>query len=270
MRMVRLSVDEMKLVEVNILDAVVDFCKKNNIRYFLCGGTLLGAVRHQGFIPWDDDIDILMPRPDYERFCSLFPNQNSRYVVKNLTLSKEFYPIFFSKVIDTQTVIEETNVRTVSGIGVNIDVFPMDGLGNNKTMAEKKMMRARFLFSCLYACGIKYKKVTGIYTLIRNVIVWTLNSAKIILFKYYDSMAKSIDYHESKYIGVLTGTYGKGEVQDAEWYKDEIAVLFEGKYYSAPKGYHDYLSGIFGDYMQLPPEEKRVAPHGLVAYRIDN
>ena len=111
----KITLEELKSLQMNILDYVDSFCKENNIRYSLCGGSLIGAIRHKGYIPWDDDIDIMMPRPDYDKFLALFnKNADSRYCAINYLTDKEFYQPF-SKIVDTSTVliISSDNVYSV-------------------------------------------------------------------------------------------------------------------------------------------------------------
>ena len=120
-------------IELNILSDVHDFCIANGIHYILFAGSLLGAIRHKGIIPWDDDLDIAMPRPDYDRFVATY--QNNRYIVKTIDNSEDFV-FTFSKVIDNSTVLIE-NKTEQSKIGINIDIFPLDGLPGDEDEAEK-------------------------------------------------------------------------------------------------------------------------------------
>ena len=130
------NLSEIKKIELDILRAFRSFCEKNSLRYFLAYGTLLGAVRHGGFIPWDDDIDVAMPRTDYERFLKEF--RDERYEVYDLSKKGYFYP--FAKLCDTTTVlIEEMSVK--NSIGVYIDIFPMDGIADNDQSQHSKAKR---------------------------------------------------------------------------------------------------------------------------------
>jgi lipopolysaccharide cholinephosphotransferase len=128
--------DELKSIQLDLLQKTADFCEANGIRYFLCGGTLLGAIRHKGYIPWDDDIDIVMPRPDYERFCKTFNQPDSVYKVKSL-LTHPDYACAFAKVYDNRTMLKELHYKGVH-FGVYIDVLPVDGVKDSAQI--KKIM----------------------------------------------------------------------------------------------------------------------------------
>ncbi|MFR5682857.1 MAG: phosphorylcholine transferase LicD [Clostridia bacterium] len=121
-----MSLEEIKSIQLDILSQVANYCDRNGLRYFLAYGTLLGAVRHKGYIPWDDDIDIMMPRPDYMQFINSFNNEKCALRVGSHYLDKN-YPYVIAKVYDTSTLCKE-NIDVEYSIGINIDVFPIDGL----------------------------------------------------------------------------------------------------------------------------------------------
>ena len=122
--------EELKAIQLDLLQKTADFCKENGIRYYLCGGTLLGAIRHKGYIPWDDDIDISMPRPDYDRFISMFNKPENDYQVIDMSNNKK-YGLPFAKVHDTRTFVDELQY-TKDQFGVYIDIFPIDGVGEDE------------------------------------------------------------------------------------------------------------------------------------------
>ena len=151
-----ISVEELKMIQLKILDSIDDFCKKNGMQYFLFSGTLIGAVRHKGYIPWDDDVDICMKRKDYDRFFSEF-NQQRRDTLKSISAETEKnYYLASGKVIDTATVIEEEN-NCAMPIGVYVDIFPMDNLPSDDKKLKKlnhridiyrKMLILKEVFPC--------------------------------------------------------------------------------------------------------------------------
>ena len=152
------SIDELKVIELDIMKKIHRFCVDNNIIYYLCYGTLIGAIRHKGFIPWDDDIDILMPRPDYERFLKLFPRVQKQLgleVVNHKT--KTYFGRPMSKVIDKRTDLFEPEFKGDDHIGVFVDVWPLDGAANSKKERNKTIDKCYFWRSILYSGITKMK-----------------------------------------------------------------------------------------------------------------
>ena len=143
--------EEMKKIELNILIYFTEVCEENNLRYYLGGGTLLGAVRHKGFIPWDDDIDVMMPRPDFQKLLSLSINNENYNIIKPGTAG---YYYNFAKLVDTRTILEEKGIKRIDGLGVYIDIFPLDGMpetpdARKKRFKELNSIRKRINNTCL-------------------------------------------------------------------------------------------------------------------------
>ncbi len=265
--MKELSLNEIRKIQISILDETVKFCDDNNIKYFLCGGTLLGAIRHKGYIPWDDDIDIMMPREDFERFKEIHQS-------KNLTLmSQKLFPNFyypFYKVSDNSTLLHENSF--VDGdyeMGVNIDVFPIDNIPDDpkeRTKFFKKGFRLRKYLKQ------KRKKVTGvlgddILRYIGRKLLSPIHTSKLykLLYKY----ATAYNNMTTEYQGIVVWGYGKRECCRKEVFEGIIEVEFEGKMYKAPAKYDEYLSNVYGDYMSFPPAHKQVSPHVFKVYLRD-
>lgn len=265
---VPLDSEQLKEVQLRILDEVDAFCKEHGIRYWLCYGTLIGAARHQGFIPWDDDVDICMSRPDYEKFCRLFPKSGSRYSVRNLSMDKKFYALPFGKVSDPDSVLKEMEAASIAGMGVNIDIFPLDGLGNDQKKAEATIEKCRGLMQQMYLCGRKRSPKGGLRTRLRNGVLFAVQklNLKMIPYRKMKRLGEENPYEDSKYVGVLVGTYGKGEVLERAWFEETVMMPFEKGEYPVPAGYDAVLRSIYGDYMQLPPKEKQVTHHSFRAY----
>lgn len=261
----RLDAQEIKKNIYDILCAFTDFCDEHGLRYYLCGGTLLGAVRHKGFIPWDDDIDVLMPRPDYERLHKLLRNEGikSYYKLISIENGNSFWP--FAKIIDIRTHIE--NQYVTSDRYLWIDIFPMDGLPENQKQSDKLLSKAPSLKIWFSRCTAKIGKGKGIFRKFLKIPM-------LVLLRLYtperlgrkiDKLAKQYDFDESEYVGGVSWSLGPQERMKKSDYLPYCDVEFWGRKFHAPACWDFYLSQIYGDYMQLPPENQRIN-HDFVAY----
>lgn len=270
--LVELSLEELKKIELQILCQVQEVCKSQGIRYFLDGGTMLGAIRHGGFIPWDDDIDICMPRPDYERFIDYCRDNDVPFGVISHSSDKRFNELY-AKAYDKQTICEELFVnRKNAEYGVYIDIFPLDGLGNSEKEAKKLLHKSLYKRSLLTAANWKkyFKSKTRKWyiepvRLAFYLFSRCLNTDKLI--KKIERIYKEYTFENSKKVGVYCGCYGDKEIMDHSIFENFIEVEFEKKSFSALKDYDKFLSNLYGDYMQLPPPEKRVTHHTFKAYK---
>ena len=230
-----------KELQMALLDELVDIdaiCKKHDIHYVLSAGTALGAVRHKGFIPWDDDLDIMMMRSDYERFLAVAPEE---FKARKLTLQKEFsaeWPMTYSKVRRDGTTYLENYVPKVRGAhqGIFIDIFAIDNLYDNPLLGRLQWVAFRILAAkCLskrgYTTDSLLKKVV-------MVLSQPFPEAPLIRF------CKAENCGASKMLQTMA---------------ELIEVPFEGKQFPLMKDWDEYLRISYGDYMQLPSEEERVA-----------
>lgn len=262
-----IEIDELKHILLDILKHIDSFCRDNKIKYFLSGGTAIGAIRHHGFIPWDDDIDIMMLREDYERFISLYKEMDhSEYTIHNCDLEHGFH-VPFTKVDHSLTVLRE-NINTPGSMGVSIDVFPIDSLPDDVNEQHRIYRKAGFLTSLYNLKQVKYSPQRGF---LKNCIlaIGRICLAPISIERIVKRLAHLPDhfkYEDSKYCGVVIWGYGMREINLKENYADVLYVLFEGLSVPVPAGYDNYLKSVYGDYMQLPPEEKRVSHHAYIAY----
>ena len=266
--MKQLDIDEIKKIQLSILDYVHKFCVENDIHYSLCGGTLIGAVRHKGYIPWDDDIDIMMPRPDYEKFCKIFNfNENSGYKVLNSYNDRDFFQPF-SKVVDVNTVLVESYDRPTKDLGVNIDVFPIDGLPNNSSEREKywkRIFKKRNFATVIYTKN--NKKEHGMKKVIRLILFYLCRPFPANIFaKKLHRLGKHNTFENSNIIANSIFGYGKKEEMPGNLFSSFIDIEFENRKFKAVENYDVYLSNLFGDYMQLPPENERIAKHDFKAF----
>lgn len=266
--MKKLSGDEIKNIQLNILCYIDDICQKNGIKYFLCGGTLIGAVRHKGYIPWDDDIDIILPRPDYMRLVELLYND-----MKYRSLSiyhNDDYCYSFAKVVDTSTVLKENNVPfDIKDMGVYIDLFPLDGLPKTKTgiyFYYKLMMILRnLLYSSLYS---SFQKPSKIIKYPFKYIYWKFSVSKG--WKYWinkvEKLTLKYNYQNSQMVGCQSSGYGPREVFSHNSFCQSLRVPFENYSFNIPVGYDEYLTKLYGNYMIIPPKSKQHTRHNFEAY----
>lgn len=256
----KLTVNEQREIQLKVLQDVANYCEQNNLRYFLAYGTLIGAVRHNGFIPWDDDIDIAMPRPDYDLFIKSFNHEYDYTKVLEMSISKK-YGIPFAKAYDNRTWIDELHYKPEE-YGVFVDIFPIDGIKG--TLQFKKMDRFNKLLH------IKKANFTrrSLFKIIRNYF------GKIILLpfsvhdilKRMDKIARQYPFGTTPKAGLISVPYGIREIVDTSVFEQTTYHEFEGLQFRIPIGYDVWLKSLYGDYMQLPPEEKRVPHHVLDAY----
>lgn len=256
-----LSLPEVKTVELNILLHIDDFCKKNNLRYFLAYGTLIGAVRHSGFIPWDDDIDISMPRKDYNWLLENYNemNPNGRYKLISPYSKKAKHT--FIKIIDTFTTKIESGISHDGDyLGIDVDVFPIDGQPESALAFNKWFDKLRRIYMLHYRCLVEPKG--SVKRTIGIPIVRAITGGKTVLIKRAENLLSKYPYNKSTYVGVTACLYiNKGDRYKKKCVDKSIDVDFEGHKLPIPAGYDEILTNIYGDYMKLPPEEKRVTHH---------
>ncbi len=260
-----IDTNELKTIQLKILDKVDDFCQANGINYFLTYGTLIGAVRHKGYIPWDDDIDIGMLREDYDKFVATFNGFHEDYTLHS-SEGEKWYPLPFAKVGFNKSVLQEENEMLKQNIGVNIDVFPFDRLPSNKLRAKIVRLKAKLLRNMITLKGMVPNKDR---TLTKRILLRVL---KFVLLPFSGSALVGMQIRNAtackeKSNSVAPLVWEWWQTNDIETEKLEpCKMVFEGKEYLAPVGYDQWLRGKYGDYMQLPPEEKRVSHHRFTAY----
>ncbi len=267
--MEELSLQELKDIELNLLKVFHSFCVENNITYFLANGSLLGAIRYKGFIPWDDDVDVLVPRDDYNRFISLFQD-SEEYKLYSFPKNKKFgFP--FAKLCDNATYKEETNLFHGVTLGVNIDIFPLDNWDDDFEKAKKEVA-----YISKYMQGLEFAKLQKAVSV--NIIKQLYVGAKMAFCKmlgrgYFISKILRISCKKeqkgSRYCGCKAWCiYGEREIIPAEAFSKAIEIDFEGGKFFAPVGYDTYLTKLYGDYLPEPPPEKQKTHHCFKAYRL--
>lgn len=265
-----ITADDNKLVQMDILKYFADFCESNGLRYFLSDGTLIGAIRHNGYIPWDDDIDTRMPYPDYVKLINmsrLFENERFKMVIPG---SEESYHSGI-KIIDKSTIKIEPRIKYNRGyLGVDIDVFPIVGSPDDSDEFQEWAKRICKLYKA-YEYKIQplyYRPILRLKDLIKGRTQAAFCPGKSIsdIWKMVDELINQYPYDESKYIAVA-GIYSRFQV-DSNSCKEYILWNFENENYRVPVGYDEILTLQFGDYMKLPPEDEQVTHHANDVYRI--
>lgn len=266
-----IDIEEIKQIQLDIVVKIDEFCRKNGIEYFLDGGTGIGAVRHKGYIPWDDDIDISMTRPNYERFIHSFGGYDKNLSVYAPELDWNYYATY-ANVCDNRTILfEGVNGHLGKEIGIKVDVFPIDGTMDNYTCS---LMRHKFL---KLVANIMSRKRRNMSIVWRNnkwnyftcLLVRTLFCC--ISYKTFQKLVHRIvmkyPFETSNYAyNVVSLVYGRPVHCRRETYDEYMDVSFEGHTLRMITDYDTYLTELFGDYMQLPPVEQRVGHHGFTAY----
>ena len=264
----RLNAEEVKKIQIEILDVVSSFCDENSIKYWLDSGTLLGAIRHKGYIPWDDDIDIGMLREDYDRFSALFNANNQKYRFVCVENTEDFYTPF-GKVIDTATILYEPDKRG-SKLAINIDIFIYDNAPDDDRIVKRMYNRRdRLLLVALFSRGAQIlPNDSGLRVLAKYLTHFLCKpfSCRKLVLKAVDN-SKRYSRFETRRVGNFTAV--SRIAVDKRVFDSFIDVEFEGKMYKAPVGYDEWLTDFYGDYMQLPPKDKQVSHHLYEAYLID-
>lgn len=268
----KLTKQETQSVLLDMLNQFVSFCEENGLRYYLVGGTLLGAVRHQGFIPWDDDIDVGMPRPDYDRFLELAKTKSVGPDFRVISGDEGTWSNPYCEMLHMRTILDRNSSRFIrnkcQNLHLFIDIFPQDGWPEADDSAKKlakKMARMRYMVQCGRSKLFKGVSLRRILLKTPMVLLMRLVGYQRVI-RRMNKIARTFAYDNSRYVGAITyGIYGPGERCLREEVTDFTKVEFEGKEYWAPGCYDSYLTRIYGDYMTLPPENKRKT-HNMTVY----
>lgn len=265
--MKEITFEEVREICLDIMQDVHEFCVDNNIRYSLGCGSLIGAIRHKGYIPWDDDIDILMPRPDYDRFCDTYSSSKG-YVC--MSYPKHEYWSAYARVSDVKrTYVHSPSPMGKEPLGVWIDVLPIDGAEDDNEDFFKHANEALKRFNRLQRVRSFQKLLTGNclikmgYYLVS--FIKHLNVQKET--EDYIKCCKRIPFGTTRHVAIYTTPLlGAPRHHQYEAFKEYILVPFEDKSFFVIKGYDHYLTNIYGNYLKLPPENKRVRVHSMHKY----
>lgn len=252
---------KLQLCEQMILNDIDRVCRENGLQYFLVGGTLLGAVRHGGFIPWDDDLDIAMFREDYERFQDIFAEaMGEKYFLQNCRTDPS-YPRVIAKVRLKGTVMQERSTEEIDmDRGIYVDIFPIDRI--KKPYGYGIRVRGAVVRLCFAYKTLLAGSNNGHRMRLKRMLRFI---PRIIPNKWIEALlhyvcTKDNKRQDSAYVTIfLSGYTYKKQTLAADVYGSGMQIKFEGKYYSAPERPEAFLNNLYGNYMQLPPVEKRVA-----------
>lgn len=267
--MKELTLQEIKEVEIELLRRFHSFCVENNIRYFISHGTLLGALRYKGFIPWDDDLDVLVPREDYDRLLAIYLDDERFKLFAPEKDRSYFYP--YAKYCDMTTRKTESSYDNGLELGIDIDVFPLDHWDDDleKAKAEVKYQRRYMKFLGLS----KLRKPDSLNPVKRFVKGIVMKAIKLHRSEFY--VAKIIggahkpEQKGSRYMGSKAwNVYGERDILPAEVFAEAVELEFEGQKFFAPVGYDTFLTSLYGDYLPEPPVEKRKTHHSFKAYKL--
>jgi LPS biosynthesis protein len=269
--MKKIEKEELHRIQIGILDYFAEFCDNHELRYWIDYGTLLGAIRHRGYIPWDDDIDVSMLRKDYERLMDCFNREGmGRYQFLCPEKDREYY-YPFGKIVDTETVLYEMGEKGLK-IGVYIDVFVVD-YAPDDDVKLRKIFRKRDFYGRLrrYQLPLGQAKISA-----KRIGVLGIQAILKFVPRQYFALkiihnARKYTHAETKRVCDMTDPYDKIHwVVSRKLFEDFCEVEFEGKKYHAPAKYDKWLKILYGDYMKLPSkEEQSAAQHDIEAYYIE-
>lgn len=254
--MLTISNDEHKKLMLEMIVYLKDVCQENNLEFFLDGGTLIGLIRHQGYIPWDDDFDICMKREDYDKLCELLSKTTPYRIITHRNTTN--YSHFFAKLVDVRTQAINPAISDSDDLGVFIDIFPLD-----KT--PKCKIKKFFYFNSIW-----YLRKIAIFTYLNQVdkksvlyVPWlflrNLNREKII--EITNTIATKYNQTDSEDLTNILESFEKYLTIPSDYFIATTNFDFEGISLPAPIGYDSYLRSIYGDYMQFPPKEQQVGHH---------
>ncbi|MBT0931723.1 LicD family protein [Streptococcus infantarius subsp. infantarius] len=264
-------IEKLHQIDLEIVKNVIKICEKYNLKYFMLGGTMLGAIRHGGFIPWDDDIDLGMPRKDYETFLEIAEKELPDYLQVVNYKNTPSYQYYITRIQDKNVKVIEKRIGNDSKFTyASIDIFPIDGTPNNKLLRKLYFFRVlshRALMSLYYKDSIDRKRKRGT---IEKAFLWIMEKIPFekIIDPYkekekIDKLLSSQNVDTSKYIGNIMGAYRTREIVPKGWYGKGTKYKFEDIELIGFDNYHEYLKYTYGDYMELPPVDSRKTHYHL-------
>ena len=261
----RIDAKGLRDIQLSMMDQVDAFCTAEGINYSLSGGSLLGAVRHKGFIPWDDDVDLMMPRPDYERFLSSFNDCHDDIKALNYRVDANF-PRPFTKITDLNTRIVSRN--GISCYGVFLDVFPIDGQPSTEEETKVYVDKYAILNKWFYKKTPIYRMTGNPLVALKTLIRAPFYPSRDITYRQIRELIEAYPFESSEYAGAIMGDSGMGTHIPTKVFYDFVRREFEGRQYSTIKDADTYLTRMYGDYMTPPPPAQQRTRHFGKVYRI--
>lgn len=274
---------DLKRMKEILLDALIEIdriCEANDIRYYLLGGTMLGAVRHQGFIPWDDDIDIGMPRDDYNRFIEICKSQLEKVYEIQQYNTLDYHPYNYLKLIDKRTLLIQQSLKHLNAeSGVFVDIFPLDGVPSNKFVRAIHMLHIKFYRVYIYNYYYSSEGIKQAYSdrgIKKNILLMRMKIIKGVsnfiniknIHKKLDKLLSKYKYDDSDIIGNYLGAWGEKEIMYKKYFGEGKKVMFEKKEFTGVENTDAYLKRLYGDYWKLPPIEMRKSHHKFTKIKL--
>ena len=247
------NTDKLHAADLAIVKEVVSICDDNNLKYYMLGGTMLGAIRHKGFIPWDDDMDFGVPRIHFQKLANLLQKELPPYYNLKTIYNSEIVFDEPMKIEDIRTLIIEPSKSNIGeSIGINIDIFPLDSTnGSRKTNSRNNLVHLVGVINSMRFGNIrelkKWRKVAAIFF---KVIFFPFNKVQLIKF------AQKFLISKGDYISNLYGFWGVRETMPKDVMGNPTLYYFEDTFFYGVEKYDEYLTLLYGDYMQIPPKEK--------------
>lgn len=259
-----IELEELKKIELEMVKYFDKICRQNNIHYYMVGGTLLGAIRHKGFIPWDDDIDIAMPRKEFEKFCKVMKNENSYYKIDFYNVSKQ-YGYTSPKLLDKRTTLIDYKLGSGKEVSsVFLDIFLYDGMGNSKITAMSHYLFLKIFKKMVFLSRRNFNmesKVKTAFFALPWIICKLIGTNRINTL--YNKLCSTKSFEKYKYVACASGRYGKREIFEQSIFSKTCNLVFEDTVLKAPIGWDKYLKALYGNYMKLPPKESQQSNHSV-------
>lgn len=267
MEQTELSLQQVQTLHYEMLVELDELLRRHGIDYVLGGGTLLGAVRHRGFIPWDDDIDIMMLREEYERMLDVISGQELKPDRRLISNRDRSFARHYARYVRTDYLKRTEFFREDDCPWPGIDIFPVDFVSADDRAFRKQVRTIQWLRRLLLISvtenGAGKTRIRGAFKDLVRPAIRRFGSRRIV-----DAMEKAAkrfdDGSQSEYVASICGMYGLRERWKYEDYMPRVLLTFRDGEFPAPKNYHIYLSNLYGDYMKLPPEDKRKYPESVV------